>query len=411
MDQAAFDGWRSSMTPEALKRCRGLYLYRRFPLIDMRAIQEHSHIEVLEGHPVDWAGIARRHGGGKYRIMMAYTGATADKKAQMDFEVSEAEHEPIIDLRTLKTEEPGNRAYVGKLKRKGILDIEGKPVPTERDQMSAVLQTLVEKATGDTITGADLRAAIAENGGGQQKEMLAMFGPIFSKLAEASLAPREVPPAEGFDIAGLAALMQATKPDQTLLLELLRQRQEKPNGGIEETLGVFERMFALGRSMGGGSGDQHWTANLAQPLAEGMRTAAAYFNMRAAAAGGATLEDQEGAEEEEPPQAVAAAPNPLLTPIIGFLESAAPVLLPMIQSSDKTGADACQMALPYFRDNAAVAEALLAVDQSLIVDCFDQAPAYSKVKLSESRLRAFVGEFVERLAAIKREAMTTAAAA
>ena len=401
------------MSGDALKRCRGLYVYRRFPLVDMRAIQEHTHIEVLEGHPVDWAGIARRHGGGKYRIMMAYTGARADKKAQMDFEVDEAEHEPVIDLRTLKTEEPGNRAYVAKLKRLGVLDIEGKPVPTERDQMSAVLQTLVEKATGDTISAAELRAAIAENGGGQQKEMLAMFGPIIEKLADASLAPREAPPAEGFDIAGLAALMQATKPDQTLLLELLRQRQEKPNGGIEETLGVFERMFALGRSMGPGSGDQHWTANLAQPLAEGMRTAAAYFNMRAAAAGGPTLEAQEGAEEEEPPQAVAAvaaAPNPLLAPIIGFLESAAPVLLPMIQSKDKTGADACQMALPYFRDNAAVAEALLAVDRSLIVDCFDQAPAYGAVKLSESRLRTFVGEFVERLAAIKREAMTAAAA-
>ena len=409
MTAETFNAWREEMTPEARKRCRGLYVYRLWPLVDLRAVQDFTHIEVLEEHPLDLAGMARRHGGGKYQLVMAYSGSRNDHQAKVLFEIDQAKHEPILDVRTLLIDEPGNRAYVGALKRKGILDLEGKPVPSERDEMRGVLTMLAEKATSkEGITAADLRAAIAEQQGGSQKELLALFGPIMGKLAEVSLAPREAP-APGFDAQGMAALLEAAKPPpprddplMPVLVELLKQRNEPNGGGMSEAVGLFKECLALAQSVTNGGGDRHWTANLAEPLAEGLRSATAYFQMRAAAAeSGSRADYPEGAEQLDA--------NPLTQPVIDFLEQSAPVLIPMIKDPQRKGGEAAQIALPYFATHPAAAEALLAVGVQGIVDCFDQAPAYGAENLSESRLRTFVGEFIETLEGLKKQAQAQGA--
>ena len=413
MDVAAFDAWRESMSADARKRCRGLYLYRKEPAVDLTAIQPHGHLEVLDAaeHPLNVQGIVRRHGGGKYKILMGYSGTGAERKAYVDFVIDPAEHPPIVDARTLKLDEPVNREFVARLKREGVLDTEGNVIPTEREEMRGVLTMLAEKATSkEGITAADLRAAISEQQGGAQKELLAMFGPILGKLAEASLAPRE--PASGFDAQGMAALLEAAKPPpprddplMPVLVELLKQRNQ-PNGGggMSEAVGLFKECLALAQSVTNGGGERHWTANLAEPIAEGLRSATAYFQMRAAAAA-----ESSGPQADYPEGAEQLDANPLMQPAIDFLEQSAPVLIPMIKDPERTGGEAAKIALPYFSTHPAAAEALLAIGVQGIVDCFDQAPAYGDEHLSESRLRTFVGEFIETLEALKKQAQAQGA--
>jgi len=119
-----------------------VYLFRLFPLID----REPKYIEVFAG-PFTYDQIIRSHGGGKYKIMVK----DLDKYKKTDredngffscyFEIPMSEHDPILNYAELMVDERGNRAYVDKLKIKGILDRDGRIIDKNAIQQQQQNQT------------------------------------------------------------------------------------------------------------------------------------------------------------------------------------------------------------------------------------------------------------------------------